>query len=61
MRRESSSSSSWPWPTVIRTPGTSSRSDGQHLLDRLHPVVDVVDLAAALDLELDRLAHQLAD
>ena len=26
IRRDSSSSSSWPWPTVMRTPGTISRS-----------------------------------
>ncbi len=57
MRRDSSRSSSWPWPTVMRRPGTRSRRKVDHFLDRLDPVVDVVDLAAALELVLDRLAH----
>jgi hypothetical protein len=59
MRFESSASSSWPWPTVTRRPGTSSRRKEATSSIVLDPVVHVVDLPAALELGLDRLAHQL--
>ena len=54
----SAPSAIWPWPTTNRAPG-SIRAELLGLgLDRLDPVVDVEDLAAAVELAQDRVADE---
>ena len=48
----------WPWPTTIRTPGQHRPELLGLGLDRLDPVVDVEDLAAAVELAQDRVADE---
>ena len=50
-------SSIWPWAMAMRASGTSSRSSAADLVDVLHPVVHVEDLALAQQLAADGLGH----
>ena len=54
--RSSSPSDIWPWALTTFTSGTSARELLAPDAERLDPVVDDVDLPAAVDLGADRLA-----
>ena len=58
MTFSSTPSGIWPWPTTIRTSGSIERSCSRLGLDRLDPVVDVEDLAAAVELAQDRVPDE---